>query len=157
MGELWNTMSGYFEAAKWPMNVVQPEQTAVGHFAGNNGSWMVVSSVAESPPRFIFYCRSPMTCPPERLDVMADFLHRCNWGFSVGAFEVNREDGEVRFRIGANLDHCELTPEYLGQLIRQAVGLFDHALPGIMGVIVGGKSAQEAIDSLQNTPTPPQA
>jgi len=153
MGTRFDTLRGFFALAEWPVMEIDAGVTVAGNYLGNNGTWMVVASVSDDPPQFLIYSRCPVPCPPDRRAAMANFLHRCNWGFTTGCFELNPNDGEVRFRVGANLPEDPAASPY-ASLVRHNVGLFDHALPAMLAIMHGDTTAAEAIAMVERRSAP---
>ncbi len=96
---------------------------------------------------FVFYAVLPGAVPEPTRPAVAEFVTRANYGFRLGAFEMDYEDGEVRFRAGVDLEGTD--PDGLVPLIRSCVAVSvstaDRYFPGLMSVVYGGASAKDAI------------
>ena len=83
---------------------------------------------------------------------MSEFLHRANYGLVLGNFELDLGDGEVRFKVGIDVEGVRLDlprsnpvgPALIKQGFYAVVSLFDKYLPGLRAVS-GGADPHAAI------------
>lgn len=109
---------------------------------GNNGRWICIAHCRESEDRFIFYSIGLAASPPERRLALAEFLTRANFGLLMGNFEMDMDDGEVRFKTSIDVEGDRLTTALINQLVRVNIEMMDKYLPGILAV------AHQEIDPL---------
>ena len=153
MTTLFETLESYFEKEGWVTRKPPEAGTVLAMaYRGENGTWPCVAQVDEATRVFAFYSISPVACPEEKRTAMAEFLNQANYGFSFGAFEMDVSDGEIRFRVGMSCKRFELTQEIINDAIEYNLGLFDHGLIGIFGIIHGGMSPAEAIEQVEGNP-----
>jgi hypothetical protein len=79
---------------------------------------------------------------PARRAAVAEFLTRANYGLRVGNFEMDFDDGEVRYRTSVDLAGEALAPAVLKQLVSHNALQFDRYLPGLEAVIQGAAPAE---------------
>jgi Putative bacterial sensory transduction regulator len=48
--------------------------------------------------RFVFYLQAQRPVPEKRRDAVAQFITRANFGLSLGNYEMNYDDGTVRYK-----------------------------------------------------------
>jgi hypothetical protein len=92
------------------------------------------------------FARLPHICPPEKYAELSVFIEKVNFGMSHGAWVMDREDGEVRFRVGVDIGAMELTFEYTRSLTLYTNMTMEYYLSGIRSIIMEDKNAQEAFD-----------
>jgi|JI10StandDraft_1071094.scaffolds.fasta_scaffold1107456_1 hypothetical protein len=94
---------------------------------------------------------------------IAELLCRINLSeIGLGHFDLDFDDGEIRFRIIFDLEGSHFSIEMARNMRDQALLTVDKFYPAIMAVLYGDKTAQEAIDKslelhqkyLQDTKTP---
>ena len=95
-----------------------------------------------------------------RLNLLADFLTGANYGLYIGNFEMDFNDGEVRFKTSIDVEGnksvaeegkepAELSFALMKRMVYDNVGVMDKYLPGVMSVIYGGASPTEAIAKVE--------
>lgn len=87
----------------------------------------------------------PTIVPVDRRMLVAEFLMRANYGLRLGNFEMDLDDGEVRFKASVDVEGGELTDPMIYNLIRTAVGLSNRYHPGIMALCFSESTPREEI------------
>ncbi|WRH65506.1 MAG: YbjN domain-containing protein [Planktothrix sp. GU0601_MAG3] len=80
---------------------------------------------------------------------MATFITLLNYGTVVGNFEMNFQDGELRYKTSLDAEDAALNPALIKHLIYTSVSTMDDYLPGILSVIYGNISPEEAFQRTQ--------
>ena len=88
---------------------------------------------------------------------MADFICRANYGLNNGNFELDMDDGEIRYKSFVDCDGITPTKEMVRNSIYCPAAMFDVYDSGIVDIIIGSATAKEAIDECEgnfviNTP-----
>ena len=125
-----------------------PRSLAI-RFQGLQGEWLSVAVVREEAQEFVFYSVAPQSVPEERRAVIAEYLMRANYGLSIGSFEMDFDDGEVRFRTGLDVENDRLSSALLKSLIYSNWVTMDRYLPGLQAVIDAQMSPSEAIEQAE--------
>ncbi|MEA4901088.1 YbjN domain-containing protein [Desulfitobacterium sp.] len=81
---------------------------------------------------------------PKRLEI-CNFINRVNYELANGNFEMDMDDGEIRFRTFLDLENTEPSQEQLMNLIWNGSQSFDTYYPGIIKIICDGMTAEEAM------------
>lgn len=144
MSKLFNQLVAFYKSINWPMEQI-PDNTILSiTYAGKNGQWVFVASTDEPNGIVVMFARAPMSCPPEKYTVMSEFLERANFGMTHGAWVMDRRDGEIRYRLGVDMNGLGLTFDYLRDMTLYTNMTIDQYLPGLHAIIENGVSAQEA-------------
>jgi len=122
----------------WPYSEVAGAPVLLSELSGPEGRWDFYAQAVEEKDLVLLYSIAPRRVPAERRLEVSEFLTRANHGLADGNFELDFEDGEVRFKsvlhVPAELD---------GLLVRRVVRLNGTALetylPSITELI--GKTA----------------
>ena len=89
----------------------------------------------------MFYCRSPLNAKEESRLAMANFFTRANYGMVVdvvvGNFELDMNDGELRYKISVDAEGVVLSTVFLKNISYTTVATMDRYMPGIMKVLSG--------------------
>lgn len=65
---------------------------------GMNGSYDLLMDIKEERKILIIYVRSSLRFPVGRRKQLAEYLTRSNYGLVLGNFELDMNDGEVRYK-----------------------------------------------------------
>lgn len=99
----------------------QPEPIECGSFHIDFGPpYLPISTgfaAITEAKQFIFYLNFGFLVLPERRIDVLRFVSRANWGLIVGNFELDMDDGHLRFKSSVDLDGVEL----IDSLIRNAI------------------------------------
>jgi hypothetical protein len=117
---------------------------------GKNGRWEIVMYEVADRTALAVYGILPIFTPEEKRTAMAELLARANYGLLLGNFELDFEDGEIRFRTSLDTNGLELPDEMIVPLLRANIAMMDHYLPAILQVAYGGTSAKEAVGQVEN-------
>jgi hypothetical protein len=104
---------------------------------GEHGSWLLVGQAYEDRGQAAIYSVLPDQVPEERREAVALLLARVNYGLILGAFAIDLDDGEVRFRASIDFGGGEPSQALLKPLTATALLQFDRWLPALRGVIGG--------------------
>lgn len=81
--------------------------------------------------------------PSKRLEV-CDFMCRVNYELANGNFEMDMDNGEIRYRTYLDLADAEPSNEQILNIVWNGVIGFDTFYPGLMKLVYGDYSAEEA-------------
>lgn len=80
----------------------------------------------------------------KRLEV-CNFMNRVNYELAIGNFEMDMDDGEIRFRTYLDAANIEPSKEQLVNLIWNGAQTFDTYYPGITKILLEDYLAEEAV------------
>jgi hypothetical protein len=123
-------------------------------FSGENGHWPCYAQAREAQGQIVVYSICPLRVPPSQRPLMAEFITRANYGLVVGNFEMDYEDGEVRYKTSLDVEDSEATTELLRHIVYANVTALDRYLPGIIAVLAGSQSPEEAANAIDETKEP---
>ena len=87
---------------------------------------------------------------PSAIREMAAFLSRANYGLRIGNFELDCNDGEIRFKVFTSCDDIIPSREMVKTSIVIPAMMFERYAPGILSVIFTGESAEDAIKKCED-------
>jgi hypothetical protein len=173
MGKIYDSMAEFFKKDDWPATQIEGQSAMSMNFQGQNGRWGCLARVDEEKELVLFYSYCPVKAPEDKRPILADFLTRANYGLYIGNFEMDYNDGEVRYKTSIDVEGNQSIdsapaedgngkkPEKTGQepvqlsfalmkrLVYDNVGVMDKYMPGIMSVVYGGASPTEAIAKVE--------
>jgi hypothetical protein len=86
-------------------------------FVTEDGQWGTFIDVRNDPPRLAIYSVYPDQTDPEARSEVAELLTRLNYGMYIGNFELDLDDGSVRFKTSLELADAELTAAMFDRLL----------------------------------------
>lgn len=79
----------------------------------------------------------------KRLEV-CDFMSRVNYELANGNFEMDMDNGEIRYRTYLDLSDAKPSKEQILNIVWNGVLGFDTYYPGLMRLVYGNCTAEEA-------------
>jgi hypothetical protein len=149
LGAIFDTVLEFFREDEWSVRMLEGQTSASVNFGGRNGQWTCLARVIEEKEIFLFYSYCPVKAPPEKRPILADFITRANYGLYLGNFELDYNDGEVRFKTSIDVEGDRLSTALVKRLVYDNVSVMDRYLPGVLSVIYGGASPTEAIAQVE--------
>jgi hypothetical protein len=139
----------FFTKNDWSFLRLEGETILRLAFEGDNGQWKCYAKVREEHQQFIFYSICPINAPQEKCTAISEFISRANYGMTIGNFEIDFTDGEIRYKTGIDVEEDRLSFALVKRLVYTNVTTMDDYLPGIEAVIEGKMSPEEAIDFIE--------
>jgi hypothetical protein len=92
----------------------------------------------------------PIGVPSEKRREVCDLLALINWRLALGKFQMDLDNGELRFQGTALYSQGNLADEVMRQLIGRCAVSIDNFFPAFAAVIFANKSPKEAFDGAFN-------
>ncbi|MCL4872186.1 MAG: YbjN domain-containing protein [Anaerolineae bacterium] len=143
------TLGQFLTDDGWHPQPVEGHTAYHTYFRGRNGETHCFARVRSDLEQVMFYVMCPVKAPESAFASTIEFITRANYGLRIGNFEFDYSDGEIRYKSSLDFEKIELTPQMIKNMIYPAVSTMDRYLPGLMGVMYGGKSAEEAIAEIE--------
>ncbi len=118
-------------------------------WAGENGAWMCYVHAQERDGQLLIYSVATEAVPAERRPAVAEFLTRVNYYMAIGNFEMDYDEGEVRYKTSVDVEGDHLSVAMARRLLKINVATMDLFLPGIEAVIRGDGAPVEVLASLK--------
>ncbi|MDM9583743.1 YbjN domain-containing protein [Nostoc sp. GT001] len=148
-GSIFEVIINFFQADNWPF-VQLPEQPALQiPFQGENGKWNCYARARSEQNQFVFYSIFPVNAPENKRLAVAEFITRANCGMMIGNFELDFSDGEISYKTSIDVEGDRLSFALIQRVVYANVTMMDEYLPGIMSVIYGNVSPEEAIAQVE--------
>ncbi len=150
MTQILEAVVQFFEEDEWPFQPPEPgEDSLFLEFAGENSKWRCVALAKEEEEQLCFYSISPDKVPEEQRSAIAELLTRANFGLSIGNFEFDFEDGEIRFKTSIDVEGDRLSQALIKHLVYTNVITMDKYVPGIAAVMYANISPEAAIAQIE--------
>lgn len=142
-----DVVRSFLQEDDWPFEEFETEAgTAVRTaFQGRNGQCDTVGILREETRQVLFYSLYPEPIPEERRTSVGELVLRANDDLILGNFELDLDDGALRFKTSIDVSEDELTVGLLRPLVLANVLTLDTFLPAIRQVTAGEASPAEAV------------
>ena len=120
-------------------------------FQGKGGRWNCYAQVrvTKDVEQVLFYSVLPLNVPEDKRDAIAEFITRANYGMALGNFELDFNDGEVRYKTSVDVTETEITSGLLRPLIYTNVLMMDKYMSGLIAVVYADVSPAEAVKQIE--------
>jgi len=149
MGELFDSIRKFFTDDEWYFMQLDEQTVLQMGFQGTNGKWTCYAQVNEEQRLFFFYSVCPINVPEERRPQVAEYITRANYGLKIGNFELDFEDGEVRYKTSVDVENDDLTQALVSNHVYANTWTMDRYLPGLLAVVYGDVQPKDAIEQVE--------
>jgi hypothetical protein len=129
----------------WPFSEVRGAQVLVSDLSGPLGTWKFYAQVVDEQDLILLYSVCPLRVPADRRSEVSQFLTGANYGLAGGNFELDFEDGEIRYKTALHLQGDGLDRTIVKRLVRSNGMAMETYLPGI-GAVITGTAALPALE-----------
>lgn len=150
MGEIFDVFQKFFTDDEWYFIRLEDKPILQMTFQGRNGKWTCYAQSNEDQHLFFFYSVCPINILEAKRQAVAEFLTRANYGLKVGNFEMDFNDGEVRYKTSIDVENDRLVAPLVSNLVYANVWTMDRYLPGLLSVAYGDVSPLEAIQKVES-------
>ena len=148
--QFFEEIVNFFEEDGWPFVQIEGEPLLQMVFQGENGKWTCYAKARDDQKQFVFYSVCPVNAPDSKRLAVAEFLTRANSGMIIGNFEMDFEEGEIRYKTSIDVEDDSLSSALIKRLVYANVMMIDGYLPGIMSVIYGDVTPRDAIAQIES-------
>jgi hypothetical protein len=148
---IYETMIHFFTEDDWSFTKIQGEPLLRLGFQGDNGTWNCYAKAREAEQQFVFYSIYPAAIPAEKRSPISEFLTRANYGMTIGNFELDLNDGEIRYKTSIDVEGDRLSHALIKRLVYTNVAMMDEYLPGIKAVIETDITPEAAIRAIEQS------
>ncbi|MEQ8756920.1 MAG: YbjN domain-containing protein [Coleofasciculus sp. G1-WW12-02] len=158
MGQILEQVVDFFEKENWQFSKIEDEPALQTAFTSDQGTWLCFAQAVEdeATQRFFFYSVCPLKAQ-DHMPAVAEFITRANYGLSIGNFELDFADGEIRFKTSIDVTEDGFGLATIERLVYTNVLMMDRYLPGLMTILSGSASPEQAIQAIESVPEPVEA
>ena len=152
MGQIFEAVKQFFRDEGWDFLETEVGSGLLLDYAGKNGQWRCFARVREPERQFIFYSYAPVNIELDQRMAIAEFITRANFGAYIGNFELSFVTGNLQYRTSIDVEGLEdpIIPGILNPLIDLNVAMMDRYLPGVLAVLEGEMTPEEAVAAIEN-------
>ena len=116
---------------------------------GGVGTYRLVAAVDDTGELFQVWGDLPILIPAGGRVMIAEAITRANYGLRIGKFEMDFDDGELRFQIAHVLAGDVLEDSVIARLFATSLAMLDRYLPAFLSVVYGNELPEEAIQVVE--------
>lgn len=136
---LLGVVKAYFDREGWDYLPLPDKPGVAFRFAGTHIEWDCFTIADEATGMVVFYSISPQQAPANRRAAVAEYITRANWAMPAGNFEMDYEDGDVRFKTSIDVDETELTSNLFDHVAEANIVGMNMYVGGLLAVIKGAE------------------
>ncbi len=148
-GTLLAEVATYFAQEDLDFDYEEGDHFIQTEFEGKNGDFELYAFAREEQRQVVVYSVCEKLTPPEKRAAIAELLARANYGLILGNFELDFDDGEIRFRTSRTIGPQMLDGKDMRELIATNVSAMDLYLPAIEAVLTSDITPAAAIDEVE--------
>ncbi len=118
-------------------------------FRGEVGLYRIVATVDSEDGLFQVFGHSPIRIPEGSRPAIAETIARANFGLKIGKFEMDIDDGDLRFQVAQILIDDVLEDETIRRLIGTTMAMLNAYLPAVLSVIYGNELPKDAVKCIE--------
>jgi hypothetical protein len=142
-GVLKTLVTGVLEKRGWRLNALDENATLVV-VDGEHARYQLLLITSDELDLLSCYCILPSLVRPAARPSVVDMLNRINWSLAIGNFDLDPDDGQVRFRSALHVQGLTPTETAVENLIDGAVATVDRCHDLFLRVERGDASPQAA-------------
>lgn len=151
MSTTFETIKQFFSEDEWFFIDMEDQdmlRLRMNHW-GENGRFSCQAEFNDKHQIFYFFSYFPINVPEDKQAKMAEFLTRVNYGIRIGNFEMDYENGEVRFRTSLDFEDQVLNYALISNHVYPNVWMMDRYLPGLFAVVYSEKDPEEILKTIE--------
>lgn len=133
----------FLDERSWPYHRVDGRSVVTFPFDGDSEHWQVFVETKDRYDQVVVYSVCPFNIPVEERLAAAEYLTRANYGLIIGNFEMDMDDGEVRFKTSVDVEGSALDTALVRQLVIANIRGMNQYVAGLGAIVEGGRTPKE--------------
>ncbi len=146
---MFSKIKKFFKKQEWIYTVIEDKTVAILGISGKNGQFQCIADVRENEKKIIFFSVCSINTPDNKKVLMSELLTRINHGKFLGNFEMDFNNGEIRYKTSIYFGDLDLSNDILENLIISNIATMDNSLVAIMQLIFSDISPIHAYESIE--------
>jgi hypothetical protein len=134
----------FFNAQGWRFQEVPGESILILGMEGKNGKFQCVVDIKKEMSWLLFFSICELKAPENSRKDTAELLTRLNNGRVMGNFELDFDDGEIKYKTSVDFEDMILGLKAIENIIMSNIMTMDACLPAIAAVIQNDELPIEA-------------
>lgn len=152
MNRVIESVIKFIEGQNWTYRLEVDKPVIQMEVTGNSGQWKCAVVIGGNTEHVLFMSIFPGFVHAGRRAACAELLSRINFGLTHGCFELDFDDGEIRYRTCVPVIEGQVPPQALEYLVFTNLLRVDRFFAPIMKVIFADVCPRQALRSAQLQP-----
>ena len=113
-----------------------------------NTQYSCLISIDENEGKFALYMTFPNKVPKKKRTLIASALTILNFGLFLGNFEMDFDDGEIRYKIHMYFKNLEVPIDIIDFYINYSITFLELNYDLLLNAIISGKPSKEILDEI---------
>ena len=149
MNAIATAVKAYYDSQGWKYDYNEDENVFYMRMSLKVVDGCRVITDVQNDKTFITYSIFPIKIPVEKRLAMAEYLTRVNYGLIHGNFEMDFEDGEVRYKVTTCCGPIEMDLNSMETVIDCGFYMLDRYGEGILSILYGNVTPEQAIKNIE--------
>jgi hypothetical protein len=145
----FRSIVNYFEKQEWRFEIKPDRPCLLSGFQGENGSGYKVLITIGDDELFQIFVVYPVKAHENKLGAMAETLCRANYGLKIGKFELDFDDGEVRWQAAHRYSNGILEQKEIARLLGLSLAITDRYWVAFASVMFADTLPEQAIEKVE--------
>lgn len=145
MGALLDAVVEFLNQRGWPYDEGPGHDTLHFPFQGDDERWQCFAHAWEDQHRLAVYSVCPFNLPEERRQAAAELVVRVDYGLIIGNFELDLDDGQVRYKTSIDVQGARLEAPLVQQLVFANLNAMNAYLPAFTAIVDADTSVKDAL------------
>ncbi len=145
----FHTLVEHFRKQGWHHETNEERDILCAHFALQNGECRCMAAVNENDDLLQVFMIFPVVVPPQKRGAVAELCLRTSCELKLGNFDLDFNDGELRFRISVLYPKGELSDDVIQFVMDTILLMTDVHFQAFMTVIYGARSPHEVLRQVE--------
>lgn len=149
MEQVIKLIKDLFDSEDWKYDFDEEDKVFITGINMNSvlGSLRIHIFVQENS--YIVYANLQASAEKDCYEKISEYLHRANYGLRNGNFELNYEDGEIRYKIFVDFEDRELSKDVVARSIFMPIFMFDRYGRGLIKLMLNEGDPKELIEEAE--------
>lgn len=147
---MFENLITYLDKNEIKHSIIDNEQVATFSMRTEKGDFQCIADVKEDSNIFIFYTTISIRIPENKRLIACELLTRINYGIIIGNFEMDIDDGEIRYKTSIDYEGSTLINEFIDTTISANLSIVDNYFYAIVEIITSDLSPKEILDKYEN-------
>ncbi|WP_165394727.1 YbjN domain-containing protein [Methanofollis fontis] len=145
----------FFRDDDWKFDKIEGKSSLKMGVNTDVGRYQLIAHANEKVSCLMIYCIPGTRVPADKRGAIAEYLTRANYGLRIGNFEMDFDDGEIRYKTSIDVEGTvdSLSHNVIKWMVIHNLNTMDRYLPGVMRIIYsenGDIDVKRVLQSIEN-------
>ena len=147
MAEIKKVVTDWLEEDGW--NYSTDDERVHTGLTVDDHVYRILFRIRQEQQVLAVYAYAPENASMENLQEASNFVTRANYALPLGNFELDFNDGELRFKLSVDLEHLVCTPLVIQNMVRTVVNTLHRYYPAFAELNTGIITVKQAIEKAE--------